>query len=82
MLHSNTSPYLALLNIACIAGRWGEALSRFCRKGLIPNSGEYGAGATSNLLILSGLTLGALDGRRRYAVVGINEYRRTRSNYC
>jgi hypothetical protein len=45
MMYSNSSVYLALSNIACIAGRWGGALSRLCRKGLIPNSAEYGAGA-------------------------------------
>lgn len=42
----------------------GGALLRFWRSGPIPNSSEYGAGAerTSNVLILCGSTLGALDG--------------------
>ena len=84
MMYSNSSVYLAPSDIARIAGRWGEALSRFFRKGLMPNSGEYGAGAgrTNKVLILCGSTFGLLDGWRRYAEVGINEYRRTRSNHC
>lgn len=63
-MYSNSCVYLALSHIACIAGRWGGGLSRFCSKGFIPNSGEYGAGAerTGNVLILCGSTLGALDG--------------------
>jgi len=84
MMYSNSSFYLTLSSIASTAGRWGEALSRFCPKGLIPNSGEYwaGAGRMGKVLILRGSMLGVRDRWRRYAEFAINEYPRTRSNHC